>query len=246
VWQRAHAAMCAQLARAWGNETFGGFEPRAPVELAAERHELGMEGERPVLNPATGLPKEYDDLSHAEHLPVQFDGPERLAEIDPYAGLLASLHHASFYRRTSPLAALTRDGRIERRELRRTERLQAHLREQLRPDEAQVDRNRRLVRYWDGLSHDLLARRWPRVRGGVPAANGDRDIRLATNGQGGFAATRDPNVGLTLAPWPFANGRERVAATGKLLTGRYTTDAELLAAFEAAPEIELAFVLEAT
>jgi Protein of unknown function (DUF3891) len=243
VWQRAHAAMCAQLARAWGNETFGGFEPRAPVELAAERHELGMEGERPVLNPATGLPKDYDDLSHAEHLPVQFDGPERLAEIDPYAGLLASLHHASFYRRTSPLAALTRDGRIERRELRRTERLQARLREQLRPDEAQMDRNRRLVRYWDGLSHDLLARRWPRVRGGVPASNGDRDIRLASRGQGGFAATRD---GLTLAPWPFANGRERVAATGKLLTGRYTTDAELLAAFEAAPEIELAFVLEAT
>ena len=155
--------MCAQIARAWGNDAFGGFEPRPAVELAAERHELGMEGERPLLNPATGLPKDFDDLSHAEHLPLQFAGPERLAEIEPYAGLLASLHHESFYRRTSPLAVLTRDGRLERDALRRSAALQARLRQELRPDEAQVERNRRLVRYWDGLTHDLLERRWPRT-----------------------------------------------------------------------------------
>ena len=125
--------MCAQIARAWGNDAFGGFEPRPAVELAAERHELGMEGERPLLNPATGLPKDFDDLSHAEHLPLQFAGPERLAEIEPYAGLLASLHHESFYRRTSPLAVLTRDGRLERDALRRSAALQARLRAELRP-----------------------------------------------------------------------------------------------------------------
>jgi hypothetical protein len=239
VLQCAHAAMCAQLARAWGNEAFGGFEPRAGVELAAERHEMGMDGEQPELNPRTGLPKDYDALSHAEHLPRQFDGPERLAEIDPYAGLLASLHHASFYRRTSPLAVLTRDGRVERRALRRTAQLQERLRAQLRPDDAQVERNRRLVRYWDGLTHDLLAHRWPRVREGVPAANGDlRDIHLTTRGS-------DPNVVLTLDPWPFRNEREQFRVTGRLLRERYASQAELSAAFDAAEEIELAFVLEA-
>ena len=91
---------------------------------------------------------------------------------------------------------LTRDGRVERRALRRAARLQARLRAQLHPDEAQVERNRRLVRYWDGLSHDLLARRWPRVRHGVPAADGDvRDIELSGAGER-----------LTLDPWPFATG----------------------------------------
>jgi hypothetical protein len=235
VLQRAHAAMCAQLARAWGNEAFGEVEPRAVVELAAERHEMGMDGEQPELNPRTGLPKDYDALSHAEHLPRQFDGPERLAEIDPYAGLLASLHHESFYRRTSPLALLTRDGRIERRALRRAARLQQRLRAQLRPDDAQVERNRRLVRYWDGLSHDLLARRWPRVRKDVPAAAGElRDIRLAEQGER-----------CTLDPWPFRDGSERFCATGRLLRERYDDEGELRAAFGAAEEIELAFVLEA-
>ena len=234
VWQRTHAALCAQFARAWGNATFGGFEPRAVVELVAERHEMGMDAERPTLNPATGLPKDYDDLSHAEHLPIQFAAPELLAEIDPYAGLLASLHHASFYRRTSPLAVLTRDGREERRALQGSARLQARLRAQLHPDEAQVERNQRLVRYWDGLSHDLLARRWPRVRHGVPAADGDvRDIELRAAGER-----------LTLDPWPFANGREHFAVTGRLLQDRYETDAELQAAFDSADEVELAFTLE--
>ena len=239
IWQRAHAAMCAQVARAWGNEAFGEVEPRAVVELAAERHEMGMDGEQPELNPETGLPKDYDALSHAEHLPRQFDGPERLAAMDPYAGLLASLHHASFYRRTSPLAVLTRDGRIERRGLRRTGRLQRRLREQLHPDEAQVERNRRLVRYWDGLTHDLLAHRWPRARENVPAANGElRTIRLTTKGS-------DPDVVLTLDPWPFRDERQHFRATGRLLRERYATQAQLRAAFDAADEVELGFVLEA-
>jgi hypothetical protein len=234
VWQRAHAGMCAQLARAWGNEAFGDVEPRAVVELVAERHEMGMDGEQPTLDPSTGLPKDFDALSHAEHLPVQFDGPELLAAIEPYAGLLASLHHQSFYGRTSPLALLTRDGRIERRELRRAARLQARLRAQLAPRDEEVERNRRLVRYWDGLSHDLLCRRWPCVRRSVPAAgSAQRDIRLAADAER-----------LTLHPWPLRSERARVSVTGRLLRDRYSDVEALRAALADAPEIELAFDLE--
>ena len=226
--------MCAQIARAWGNDAFGGFEPRPAVELAAERHELGMEGERPLLNPATGLPKDFDDLSHPEHLPLQFAGPERLAEIEPYAGLLASLHHESFYRRTSPLAVLTRDGRLERDALRRSAALQARLRHELRPDEAQVERNRRLVRYWDGLTHDLLEHRWPRTRHGVPAANGDlADIELTGDDERQH-----------LDPWPLRDDRLRLVVPGRLLRDRCASDAELQAALDAAPQIDLTFELE--
>jgi hypothetical protein len=188
-----------------------------------------------VLNPATGLPKDFDDLAHAEHLPMQFAGPERLAEIDPYAGLLASLHHQSFYRRTSPLAVLTRDGRLERDALRRSAALQERLRSELHPDATQVERNRRLVRYWDGLSHDLLARRWPRLRTGVPAANGDLvDIALT----GDDARQR-------LDPWPLRDDRLHLAVPGRLLRDRYAGDAELRAALDDAPEVELTFDLEA-
>lgn len=234
VWQRDHAAMCSQLARVWGNHAFGGFEPRAVVVLAVERHEMGMDGELPVLNPATGLPKDFDDLSHAEHLPAQFSGPEQLAAIEPYAGLLASLHHQSFYRRTSWTALLTRDGRLERRALRQSAALQRRVRAAVSAPEAQVTRNQRLLRYWDGLSHDLLFARWPRVREGVPAADGaDRAIALAAD-----------NAHQTLDPWPLNVDNMRLTVPGRLLRDRYSDQAALRAAVDAAPVIELEFVLE--
>jgi Protein of unknown function (DUF3891) len=224
--------MCGEIARAWGNEVFGGFEPRALVELAADRHDMGMDGELPTLDRRTGLPRDYAALSHAEHLPPQFDGPELLAEIEPYAGLLASLHQQSFYRRTSMVAVLTRDGRIERRALRRTARLQERVRAQV--DTSQVERNWRLVRYWDGLSHDLLLGHWPRLRRSVPAAGeSTRDVQLDVDG-GHF----------TLDPWPFRTERERFAVTGLLLQERFTDEQSLRAAVDTAPEIELAYELE--
>src|SRR3954451_16742242 len=116
--------MCAQLARVWGSDAFRGFEPRAVVELAVERHEMGMDAEQPVLNPASGLPKDFDEMSHEEHLPAQFSGPEQLADIERSAVLLASLHHQSFYQRSFSPALLTRCGRLEHQAQRRSQLLQ--------------------------------------------------------------------------------------------------------------------------
>jgi hypothetical protein len=245
VSQPAHALMCGQIARAWGNEAFGGFEPRAIVELAADHHDEGMVGERPRLDPRTGLPKPFDALPHDQHVPPQFDGPELVAELDPYAGLLASLHHASFYRRTSRLAILTHDGRVERRALRRAGRLQARLQSELGAPEPEVDRNRRLVTYWDGLSHDLLRGRWPRERAGVPAAGGSRSVRLAPAVAGLKPVDAPLDGRFTVDPWPFSRPRERFTAEGRLLRQRCSDQGQLDAAFRAAPAVEVSYVLEA-
>jgi uncharacterized protein DUF3891 len=244
VSQPAHALMCGQMARAWGNEAFGAFEPRGIVEFAADHHDMGMEGERPRLDPHTGLPKPFDALPHDQHVPPQFDGPERVAELDPYAGLLASLHHASFYRRTSRMAVLTHDGRVERRALRRAARLQARLRAELGAPEAEVDRNRRLVTYWDGLSHDLLRGRWPRERTGVPAAGGTRSVTLAPVVAGLEPADAPVDGRFTVDPWPFTRSRERFTAEGRLLRERCSDQAQLDAAFESAAAVEVSYVLE--
>jgi hypothetical protein len=42
IGQPAHAWVSGQIARAWGNERFGHFEPWEDVCLAAEQHDLGM------------------------------------------------------------------------------------------------------------------------------------------------------------------------------------------------------------
>jgi Protein of unknown function (DUF3891) len=105
---------------------------------------------------------------------------------------------------------------------------------QLAPRDEEVERNRRLVRYWDGLSHDLLCRRWPCVRRSVPAAGGaQREIRLAADAER-----------LTLDPWPLRSEHARVSVTGRLLRDRYSDVEALRAALADGPEIELAFDLE--
>ena len=57
ITQPAHAWVSGQLARSWGNETFGHFEPPEEVCLAAEQHDIGfLEWEQsPALNRKTGL-----------------------------------------------------------------------------------------------------------------------------------------------------------------------------------------------
>src|SRR5262249_61842355 len=72
VGQPAHAWVSGQLARAWGNARFGELEPRAEVCLAAEQHDLGMATweRRPTLNPKTGLPRSFMELTLDEHLEI--------------------------------------------------------------------------------------------------------------------------------------------------------------------------------
>jgi hypothetical protein len=40
IGQPAHARLCGQFARAWGNERFGTVEPLEEVALGAEQHDL--------------------------------------------------------------------------------------------------------------------------------------------------------------------------------------------------------------
>src|SRR2546429_8619389 len=64
IGQPAHAWVSGQLARAWGNERFGRFEPWEEVCLAAEQHDIGMAAwdAAPELNEASGLPYSFREL----------------------------------------------------------------------------------------------------------------------------------------------------------------------------------------
>jgi hypothetical protein len=234
VPQAEHAAMCAELGRAWGNERFGAVEPRDEVCLAAERHELGwMDWERaPTLNPATGLPHAVLDLDMASHLPMQLEGPRRLADESPYAGLLALRKHMNMYSRPAGLGLLRTDGRRLRAHLDESAALEARLRSHVSVPDAELDRNWRLVRTWDGLSHDLLLDRAPRTRHGVPSANGAVDLSLERSGDG-----------YRLDPWPFATERVVVHARGRLLEETFTDERRMRDALAHAPEVVLSYEL---
>ncbi len=164
IEQAEHARQCAEMAWAWASE------PSDEVILAAEQHELGMlEWDRePELDPERGVPRSVMRMRLEVHLPLRLAGPRRLAERSPYAGLLTSLHHNSFYRKPPPHGLLRRKGRMIGSYLRESAAFQAELRGRLDVTDEQVERDWRLVRAWDGISHTLIHERAPAADGLAP------------------------------------------------------------------------------
>jgi hypothetical protein len=226
--------MCGQLARAWGNERFA--TPAEEVCLAADQHEIGMlEWDRaPELDAASGLPKPVTRMDLSTHLPLRLRGPERLAAQSPYAALVASLHHTSFYAKPHPLGLVRRPGRQIRAYLRRSADFQERMRTEAGASDAEIERDWRLVRTWDALSHTLLQDRVPRTLEGVPAAAGEW-VGLDVSARDGT---------YTVDPWPFASRRVVVNSEGWLLERAFGDPDELHRALASAPRIELSYELE--
>lgn len=235
VAQQSHAEMCGELARGWGNEDFELPKAAGDLVCAAAGHELGMlEWDRePSLDPESGLPASVLRMDPAEHLPLRRLSPDRLAERSPYAALLCSLHHTSFYRQPHRLARLRRRHRLVHGYLADEAERQRELQDRLEPDPAALERDWRLLRAIDGISHALLLDRAPTRVERVPRRTGDLTaISISKAAEA-----------LVLDPWPFATDELVVGADGRLLTDTYEERAEMLAALAAAPVIELRYRL---
>lgn len=235
IAQQAHAEMCGDLARSWGNDSFP--LPKEPSSLftATAGHELGMLewDRRPSLEPGAGLPASVKQMSPAEHLPLRRLSVDRLAVEDERAALICSLHHTSFYERPSIPALLLRRHRLVREYLNDEAERQRDLRLRLGPDEPGLQREWRLLRCWDALSHALVLERAPTRIATVPGA----DEKLKAIDIAGSGAS------LVLDPWPFAAEGVEVTVGGRQLEGGYGTRDEMQEALERAPELELRYEL---
>lgn len=227
--------MCGQLARAWGNQRFGPLEPAEEVCLAAEQHEVGMGAWdlEPELDLETGLPRTVTAMDPDVHLPLRMESPRRLMAQSRYAALLVSLHHTSFYDRPASIGLLRRAGRQIRDYLEQSAALQARLRETVEAGDPEIERNWRLVRTFDGLSHDLLYDRAPCGRGGVPAADGAL-VELSIERR---------HAAHTIDPWPFTADRVLVRSEGRLLAGMFSDERSMREALVRAPWIDIGFEL---
>lgn len=241
VGQAAHAWLCGQLARVWGNPGFGPVVPFEEVVLGAEQHDVGMAewDLQPALNPTTGLPRAFTEMQLPTSLGLWRAGPRRLITQSPYAALLAAGHGRRLYERRD-LGDATIDGAEQVAEFLADSRaLEASLLDVLRADpamaplagDALLDRNRRLVWTWDELSLALLLDWAPLALHDVPAADGaTAELALSVDG--------------TLHPWPFAVDTVTVRCSGRRLgERRFTGDAELAAGLQQAPWETVSFVL---
>jgi uncharacterized protein DUF3891 len=222
IGQPAHAWVSGQLARAWGNERFGALDPAEEVCLAAEQHDAGMAAweTRPTLNPQTGLPRSFMELSLDEHLEIWWSAAPLVMSQSPYAAMLVSMHGTALYERRDLARMEPADAERVQAFLAGQRALQQELIRALGADPAQARRNQRLVWAWDSLSLGLLLDWEPFELTAVPTADGEADIAVADG---------------TLDPWPFGAPTLTIRCDGRRLAGPYADEQAMRAALAASP-----------
>ncbi len=233
IGQLSHAWLSGQLARAWGNERFGTVEPREEIVLGAEQHDIGWAqfDLQPRFNPETGLPRSFLEMTVDDHLKIWRGAPDRLLSQSHYAALVVSLHGRS-------LSELRTQGGPEqaaalRQHIDEESARQAKLRATLGISAAQVQRTRRQMWTWDGLSLALCNAWRPFTARDVPTADGLADVELRDNEDGTS----------TLDPWPFATERVYVRCEARRLDTRYVDETAMRGALEQAKPVTLTFAL---
>jgi hypothetical protein len=93
IAQNDHAILAGQLAQHFGNDRFAQPEPRESVLTGVSMHDAGwpLHDDEPTLN-ADHRPLDVFETPRPIGLKVWAASAERAAAVDPYAGLLVSLH----------------------------------------------------------------------------------------------------------------------------------------------------------
>jgi hypothetical protein len=233
IGQLSHAWLSGQLARAWGNDHFSAPEPREEVVLGAQQHDIGWSpfDLEPLFNPESGLPRNFLELTVEEHLAIWRGAPDLLSTQSLHAALVVSLHGGSL----SELRAQSAPEKVAalRAHIDEERARQVRLCATLGVSGAQVQRMRRQMWTWDGLSLALCNGWRPFTARDVPTTDGLVDVELRDRDDGAW----------TLDPWPFAAERVDVRCEARRLDPRYEDEVAMRRAFERAEPVTLTFVL---
>jgi hypothetical protein len=230
ITQPAHALVSGQIARAWGNDRFGFFEPREEVCLAAGLHDIGwLEWEAsPSFNSVSGLPHHFRELETAEHLRIWRAAAPAMTLLNRYAALLVSMHGTALYTRFGKPDPSPHEQAMIEHFLQEQDRLQNELLEHLRREERYrahcagdvLERHRRLIAVLDWLSLVIcMGVDDPITVERVPAGEGEVTLTLRKN-PSPPAALREAegsNDAITVNPWPFAQPELRLFFDARLV-----------------------------
>ncbi len=235
IRQMDHAAHCAELARAWRSGAFGEGAVSESLEYAAGYHDLGWtDVDRRPETDGAGRPCNFTQIDERRHTEFYSAAVRKIADTDPYAGYLVSLHASGLYSRRYGWTGLkpidwTAIGPHGRRLLESEKQFRAQLSTEIAPAQLEFEaawRNYMLLETFDYLS--LLTcfgfesdGCWP-----VPTHPGQWE-RLAVRRLGPFD--------VALSPFPFPGRRIEVDVERvRLEPATFASDAELRAAFDSA------------
>ena len=100
VLQPDHGTQTGLIAEQWGNDEIPALTDfRRAAEMAAGHHDDGWAiwERHPTLEPSTGQPVQFHAVDPVEHIAAYRAGISRAAQLDPWTGLLVSMHGAGLY-----------------------------------------------------------------------------------------------------------------------------------------------------
>jgi hypothetical protein len=100
VFQPDHGTQTGLIAEQWGNDEVPALTDfRGAAEMAASHHDDGWAiwERHPTLEPTTGQPVQFHAVDPVEHIAAYRAGISRAAQLDPWTGLLVSMHGAGLY-----------------------------------------------------------------------------------------------------------------------------------------------------
>lgn len=251
VTQTAHAAVAGTFAERWGG---GGFEPPtplAPVTAAAHNHDNGWWAydRRPHLD--GGEPVDFRGVPPETWVEFYENGIESVAELDPYAGLLASMHGSGLRQQRYGLSpSMPADQPAYTSFVDREEQRQRRLAEAMAADErltaadetlldalqesgepptdtdSRLWDNYRLLQAWDRLSLAVCGTLAPGETTDVgPVPTGTRSAETLT-----VEARSDEEV--LVAPYPFETEPLTVSVPARTVDANsFETETELFEAY---------------
>jgi hypothetical protein len=241
VLQTDHADLSGQLAAAWGGPGFERPQPYDALLRAARRHDDGWATweQQPRLDD-DGAPQSFLTVPAPVHLAFYRAGVEVVAEEDPRAGLLVSMHMSGLYRQRynvmpSPVRELDEDVRdlvdafVEQEEDR-----QVALRRMLEVEEAWRWTSYALLQVFDvvslyfGLANVEVGA--PGACEGVPTADGSDPVRIAIEPLGPWRVRFDP--------YPFTDDSAAFTMRRRLVRKREWPDHDAFRADLAAAPFE--------
>jgi hypothetical protein len=100
IEQVEHGRVCGEICGLWGNGPFAHPARHESAKVAAAMHDEGWReaDDQPLFNADAGRPLHFLEIEMSEHVPLYARGVDRVIELDPYAGLLVSMHWTGLYR----------------------------------------------------------------------------------------------------------------------------------------------------
>jgi hypothetical protein len=247
ISQPAHSWISGQLARAWGNEVFSGFQPFEQMCYAAEQHDVGfLQWESaPTLNQATGLPHTFEDLPESAHFEIWRTGIFQLRSVCPYASLVVSLHFCHLCERIHR-QEFDRDQAESQAFLKEQREFQAKVCLSLQHDpvlkgaleSGVLAYHRDLIATWDLFSLELCRNRYNEFKlPQVPiwkSRNADIQVRRTDSAKNLWEVD----------PWPFNPQSLTAICEGKVIRGYFEDVNAMQTAVQNAEPISLQFFFE--